>query len=301
MIRYSGIRLAIFPLLVCVIGWLFLLSLDAVAVFERLANISTDKEKTLTMHFSLDDTINIFKELSHASYESAFQQETLRQLRRLHDSYGAVFSLYCYYSDGSSFDLSQMDERYADEFSRNSSWLRFSFHAYSPNDDENSSAEQEVKMYELTMGELRRITGGALDTYARFHRFRGSQNVINILSRHSDYPLEGLYTADDLRESYGLSLAEQVLVRKCGRCLIRGVIYQRTDLRIERGNSSSLDVLFLTNRGGCEAIEIFTHEWYLSPDVFRCIEMYFAELGELGYRPSFGRGLRERVGEEKNP
>lgn len=292
---YSRMQLVVFPLLLaCVFGLLFLLSIDGIAGCGRDENMPVNKEKTLTMHFSLDDTINIFKELSHASYESVFRQETLRQLRRLHDSYGAVFSLYCYYSDGGSFDLSQMDERYADEFSQNSHWLRFAFHAYSPNDEGRLSAEQEVKMYELTMKELCRITGAALDTYARFHRFRGSQNVINNLSRHSDYPLEGLYTADDLRGSYGLSLAEQAMVRKCGRRLIRGVVYQRTDLRIERGNSSFMDVLFITNREGCKAIEIFTHEWHLSADVFRCIEMYFAELARLGYRPSFGRDLRGR-------
>lgn len=70
----------------------------------------------MNYRFSLDDNIEVFKDLAQYSYESLFDQKYLGFLRRLHERFLSKIQLNIYYeTDG--FNLSQMPDRYRDYFS----------------------------------------------------------------------------------------------------------------------------------------------------------------------------------------
>ena len=64
-------------------------------------------------------------------YESMFEDPYLGLLKSIHDKHGSKFHLNIYYETPrhGGFNLSQMTDKYKDEFKANSDWLRLSFHA----------------------------------------------------------------------------------------------------------------------------------------------------------------------------
>ena len=96
------------------------------------------------IHFSFDDVYACLKDITeHADqYQSVFNNEKLGWMKRMHDTYGAVFSLYTfnYFSGDSEYDISNLPNCYATELIENASWLKFGFHA---KDDPKKYTEDE--------------------------------------------------------------------------------------------------------------------------------------------------------------
>ena len=84
---------------------------------------------------SVDDTFAMLWDLTENQdqYSSIFDQPSFSYLKELHEKYGAVYSLYCYYqqimADGVVHTLAEVTGEYCKEFEMNSDWLRLSFHA----------------------------------------------------------------------------------------------------------------------------------------------------------------------------
>ena len=49
-------------------------------------------------------------------------------MKSLHEKTDGVITLYVFYEDG-DFNLSNMSNKYYEEFNENSNWLRFGFHS----------------------------------------------------------------------------------------------------------------------------------------------------------------------------
>ena len=83
--------------------------------------------------FTLDDNIWCFQNLTENKdkYESMFEDPYLGLLKSIHDKYGSKFHLNIYYETPrhGGFNLSQMTDKFKEEFKANSDWLRLSFHA----------------------------------------------------------------------------------------------------------------------------------------------------------------------------
>lgn len=78
--------------------------------------------------FTVDDNIRFLKELSFGEYGSMFEHPYLAMWKRFHERFGLCVQLNLFYEcDG--FDLSQMSEKYRDEWESNSDWLKLSFHS----------------------------------------------------------------------------------------------------------------------------------------------------------------------------
>ena len=73
---------------------IFLLALFFIAVVD---NWITPVRNGSIAHFSVDDTINIFIDLTNHSYDSIFENETLNFFRCMHEQYGGKVTFYCYY------------------------------------------------------------------------------------------------------------------------------------------------------------------------------------------------------------
>lgn len=244
---------------------------------EQNKTIEESKDKIINsqkfMHISLDDFIEAFKDISinKDKYNSIFENETFKLLRKMHEKYGAVFSCYTYYeNDTSDFNLSMCTDKYKDEFFNNKEWLKFGFHSYNGSENyENTSGEKAKSDYGLFIKELLRITGSeeSIDRVIRLQNFAGNDESI-IQIRNADYGIKGLLGADDKRRTYNLDNNENSYLYLYDYYEDSGLYYFRTDLRLE--NTEDIEKVldeFEQNKKFKEKNEIlivFTHEWQLT-------------------------------------
>ena len=113
------------------------------------------------IHFSVDDTIELFKDITNNEYSSVFEQPTLALLKQIHDEYGVKVSLYVYYGDDvedeSAFCLERVPDKYREEFDANSDWIRFGFHASDCMSHERLDSDEYTTYFKKTYEELTRI------------------------------------------------------------------------------------------------------------------------------------------------
>lgn len=83
--------------------------------------------------FSLDDNIWFLQNLTENKdkYQSMFEDPYLAMLKAIHDKHGSKFHINIYYETPrhGGFNLTQMTDKYKDEWKANSDWMRLSFHA----------------------------------------------------------------------------------------------------------------------------------------------------------------------------
>ena len=82
----------------------------------------------MNYHFFIEDNIWFLRDLNREKPASAFCHPYLAMLKRLHEKYGTKVQLDLFYSTD-DFNLSEMTDRYKDEFKANSDWLCFGFHS----------------------------------------------------------------------------------------------------------------------------------------------------------------------------
>lgn len=215
------------------------------------------------IHLSIDDVICSFELLTSKRPDSIFEVPLFSFLRKMHKSYGVVFSCYCFFMR-CGFDLSQCTRSYREEFVANADWLRFGFHGYSGVENyQLHDIDESKRQYEETMRNLLEIVGKeSIDDFPRIHFFQASNEFIAYMSSHPEYPVTGLLTADDDRLSYGLSEANCKRLIGGNRLCIDGVCYLRTSCRFDYLKPNRLLRLFRI-RGG--QIVLFTHEWIFYP------------------------------------
>ena len=216
------------------------------------------------MHISIDDTILVFEDITknEAQYDTVFDNYTLGYLKRLHDEYGAIFSMYCWY-ENDDFDLSMCTNKFRKEFEDNSDWLKFNYHSF--NSSQNPGAVDYmvfIEQYDMFRTSMEEIVGDkSWDNYTRLHFFAGSQEMLEHMGK---YGTIGFYSADDDRVSYQLSnnavrfLAENRIYYDD----ISGIEYKRTDIRLDYFDNPFYELYRFdwTDIGA----EIFTHEWLIS-------------------------------------
>lgn len=216
------------------------------------------------VHFSLDDVIGIFEDLTihKETYRSIFEQPLLGYLKTLHEIYDIKVSLYCFFKDEKGYCLSQTTDQYSHEFQSHADWMKFGFHGYDCHKIYTESfADDVVADYKCVINELIRITGGGdcLTGCIRLSSFQGEAESIRKLM---DLPsgVKTLLTADDNRNSYSLSDDEEKQLRS-GKILLRdGIEYIHTDIRIEHYTSFENWKRILDTQ---ENVVIFTHEYYI--------------------------------------
>lgn len=77
------------------------------------------------MHISFDDISSCLAELFSKRHTSIYSVQFFKDLKELHDKFGACFSLYVF-----SDKLDNVTDSYKTEFQQAKDWLRFNFHAY---------------------------------------------------------------------------------------------------------------------------------------------------------------------------
>jgi len=115
---------------------------------------------------SLDDNIWFLKDISVNSsrYKSIFENPYMSFLREVHDTYGTKIHINIYYQT-EGFNLSQMTDKFRDEWRNNSDWLRLSFHALQNDPDKPyiTAGYEEVKRdCAMVKAQIRRFAGEEL-------------------------------------------------------------------------------------------------------------------------------------------
>lgn len=232
------------------------------------------------IHFSVDDVIDVFEDLTdnQESYDSIFDNEMLEHFREMHELYGAKFSLYCFYERG-SFSLSDVPEKYHDEFMNNSDWLRFGYHAMNSSTDPAVISVEDIENeYLLTVSELERITGSVTDTL-RLSMFQGNRQA---MIRLKQLGVKTLLTADDNRNSYYLNESESKYIANHDSYEDGYFRFVSTDLRLDDLSRIVIAmrlIHIIFDQQQNKILVVFTHEGCMDEEMYKKIRevCFFSE------------------------
>ena len=168
-------------------------------VAEDIPEQSNPKSNANYMHLSFDDVSVCFQNLTTEEYSSLFDEPFFAELKRLHEEYGARFSLYTYNSV-----LCNLSDRYADEFSSNCEWLKIGFHSSSSGFNlSDATYEQGLSYWNDFVENIKRACGSTdcIDRIPRLEYFAGSHQAL-LGMRDAEHGALGFLSADDNRLSY---------------------------------------------------------------------------------------------------
>lgn len=255
---------------------------------------------------SLDDNILFLKDISKnaSTYKSIFDNAYLGFLKEVHVKYGTKIHLNIYYqTDG--FNLSQMPDKYKNEWKANSGWLRISFHALQDQPDNpylNAGYDEVKKDCEMVKAQILRFAGEEqFDHVTTLHWGAATIEGTHAL-RDSGYTgLAGYFNtgADESPVSYYLDIdkRQHLKERFIWRDNKEGIIFSRIAIVI---NNSKLDKIVPnldklkvgTHKPGF--IDLMIHEQYFQPNTvdfqpdFRQKVMTAVKwAADNGYKPAF--------------
>lgn len=249
-----------------------------------------------TFCFTVDDNIRFFQELSKGNPASLFEHPYLAMYKRLHEKYGLKIQLNLFY-EMPDFDLSQMTDRFRQEWYENADWLKLSFHSRLENvKPYQFSGYQEV--YEdcaAVHQQILRFAGNdSLATTTTIHYCQTTEEGLCALRDLGVQGLLGLFgTEESPRTSYSLPETDCNVLRQ-------GEIVRRYGM-----NFYSIDVILnlypleemldrlqaLLHR---DHLRVMIHEQYFYPDYHQYqpdfeakLDHAFDLLAQNGYESRF--------------
>jgi len=235
--------------------------------------------------FTVDDNIRVFRDLTEKYYHSVFDHPYLAVYRRLHEQYGLKVQLNLFYeTDG--FDLSAMTDVYREEWEKNASWLKMSFHSRLENESPyvDSGYAEVFADCERVHSEIRRFAGEeTLAKTTTVHYCQTTAEGRRALKDNGIKGLLGLFGTDEMpATSYSVPLSYGDLLRAGNNVVWDGVCVAAIDVIL---NQVPLDrisdaVLSLIGR---DRIKVMIHEQYFYPDYH-------------GYQPDFEKKLETAFG-----
>ena len=235
------------------------------------------------INFSIDDCIEIFRDITINNYNSLFESDYFSFFKELHDKYDAKISLYSFV-EYKGFNIKNATDKFKKEFIDNSDWLKIGFHGFNENSRYNGK-ENIKKDYKLFIKYVKRFAGNLniIDNFVRLHYFSG--NLENIL-KIKKFGIKGLFTADDDRDNYYLKKNENIFLNKHNiyKDIKNDIFFVKTNLRIEKIEdiNETLKTIDINNN-----IIMFTHEQYLNDKNIRdkIIDIY--EYSKETHKPDF--------------
>ena len=132
-------------------------------LYTQEVTVLWDKKSFKRFGFYIDDHSFLFTDLAKERPAKAFDHFYLAALKRIHEKYGAKFTLNSFFhNDHHEFTLDQMPDIWKSEFIDNSDWLKFSFHAKSEFPDRpyaEASAEEFAADWDQVQREVERFAG----------------------------------------------------------------------------------------------------------------------------------------------
>jgi hypothetical protein len=234
------------------------------------------KNYTGKYRFSFDDNIWFLKDISNNAdrYKSIFENPYLGFLKQVHDPYGTKIHLNLYYqTDG--FNLSQMTEKYKNEWRANAEWLGLSFHALANDPDRpyiNAGYDQVKKDCALVKEQIRRFAGEeVMGPETTLHWGEATVEGCRALRDSGYTALAGYFNVDDSKAPVSYYLNEEQRRHLKNRFIWRdnkeGIIFARIALVV---NTVKLEEIlpYLDNVKKTlnpHYIDLMIHEQYFYP------------------------------------
>lgn len=268
--------------------------------------------------FSSDDNIEFLHDLgtNPEAYPSLFNHWYLRFWKHMHDKYGTKVHINIYYElSDQSWNISQMPDKWRDEWEANSDWLHLSFHAIQNLPArlyKEASYEQMAHDYELVVEQIKRFAGeSVLSRETTVHWAEAPREACRALKDRGIDILIGLFWIRNgqCTTKYYLDLEQAAYchTRDAWQDTQEGLIFVTCDAVV---NSLALEEVIPTleqqtaNPHTGEMIELLIHEqyfrqdWliadlegsrfnYFQHDVFQKVEDSIRWLTEHGYEPCF--------------
>lgn len=247
------------------------------------------KKSRSYIHFSFDDVINVFEDLTKNAghYNSIFDNPFFSKLKVLHELYGAVFSLYCFQVSG-TFNLDNTTTKFKGEFHNNSDWLKIGYHAYDAGTYESETPVDTLINRVRSMKNA--IIGfSSINNYDPIPRF-GFFNITKeqtIALRNNNLIL-GTLTADDRRDmNVGLTDLELTTIRTAFemRDYVNDIQYVKTLPRYDSDDNTTKALENVINSYDNLAIECFAHS--LSDVIYERIDNLYAMTTRHNIKPGY--------------
>jgi len=227
--------------------------------------------------FSIDDNIRFLKDLTDnaGKYKSIFENPYLGFLKQVHDTYGAKIHLNLFYQT-EGFNLSQMTDKFKEEWKANAGWLGLSFHALSefPDKPYIAAGYDQVKIdCALVKNQIRRFAGEeVMGQETTLHWGAGTVEACRALRDQGYTALAGYFNVDDGKPPVSYYLTEDqrrhLKTRFIWKDNKEGIIFARMALVV---NTVKLDqvVPYLDDVKKTyqpHYIDLMIHEQYFYPD-----------------------------------
>jgi hypothetical protein len=249
-----------------------------------------------TFCFTVDDNIRCLKEITENHYVSIFEHPYLGMYKRLHEKYGLKIQLNLFY-ETEGFSLSDMTDRYKDEWKTESDWLKLSFHSRIENlrPYKDSGYDEVFTDCGNVQREIVRFASAAsLGKTTTVHYCLATKEGLRALKDNGVVGLLGLYgTEDKPRGSYQNTIDEGDKIRRGETVHCDGVSYAGIDIILNLFSKEEI-LSQLNELKGRELVKIMIHEqyfysdypWY-QPDFEEKIGAAFELLRENGFESAF--------------
>ena len=234
--------------------------------------------------FTTDDNILFLKDISERKYDSVFRNPYLAFFKSLHEKYGLKVQMNLFFGNG-DFTLEQVSDRYGNEFSENSDWLIFAFHA----DKEYPAHPYRFADYSKVFGdcsavnrEICRFAGApCLSDTPTVHYCTASEEGIRALR---DCGVRGLFGLFGQNPPSGYSLApDKAALVSAGISQIQdGITYFNIDLILDRLDITRIPAR-LEELSQRDFVSVMIHEQYFYPE-YRRYQPDYREKAEVAVK-----------------
>lgn len=250
---------------------------EANGAFKQSIKVYWIKNYVGKYRFSIDDNIWFLRDINKNkdTYKSIFDNPYLAMLKKIHDTYGTKIHLNLFYqTDG--FNLSQMTDKFKNEWKANSGWLGLSFHAFSEFPDKpyiKSNYEKCAKDCDLVKGEIKRFAGEeVMGKETTLHWGEGTVEACRALRDRGYTALAGYFNVDDNAAPVSYYLTPDQRRHLKSRFIWRdnkeGIIFARIALVVNTVKLEEI-VPYLDNikkTYNPQYIDLMIHEQYFYPD-----------------------------------
>ena len=233
--------------------------------------------------FTVDDNIRFLKELTQQQPEDMFSHPYLAMYRRLHEAHGVKVQLNLFY-EMPGFTLSQMTDRYRDQWQANAHWLKLSFHSRLENvrPYESSGYDEVFSDCAAVHREILRFAGpDSLGKTTTIHYCRNTVEGLKALRDQGMQGLLGLYGTDEApRVSYCVPEALAKSIRRGNTETFEGIRMGSIDMVINTVPPAEmlprLEALLPRQQ-----LRVMIHEQYFYPDYRLYIPTFEEDLSRI--------------------
>ncbi|TXJ35245.1 radical SAM protein [Brachyspira pilosicoli] len=220
------------------------------------------------IHFSIDDCIEMFRDITINDYNSLFESKYFSFFKKLNEKYQACISLYIFI-EYNNFNICKTTDKFKNEFIENSHWLKIGFHGYNENSRHINNPKKAIKDYNIFLKEVYRFAGtyDIIDHIPRLHYYSGDlENLLNLKKIKNG--IIGALSADDDRLNYYLNKNENIFLNNqfIYKDIVNDLLFVKTTIRAE--NIKDLSFL-ISSINLDENIILFTHERFLDDENIR--------------------------------